>query len=202
MALTRDERGLLVITTPGMYTYNCRQAHCHFVVASRTQDPVAHSCPYPGGTTTYGPEYTMSLLSECWEHLDSVVARIIEEPNSHDAEYNKAYANGLAYMLAKFMNPHFTTPQEISKEAAKRYKNRKAGVEYETPGIGSQRYIPPRLAEPTKRAPLTRSTQQVRALSEKETQGILNGKDFFPAEQVAQMYSVPVAEVERLWASA
>jgi hypothetical protein len=40
----------------------------------------------------------------------------------------------------------------------------------------------------------------VRQLSEKQLNGIRNGKGSFEAKEVAMMYQIPVAEVERIWA--
>lgn len=186
--------------------FHCEVKHCYYHVLCRTQeryDSVAanHGCPNNCGTTTYGPEYMMSLLEEIWKQLDESVTYIIENPNGPQAEWHKAYAQGLAYTLAKFMNPHFTTPQEISREAKKRYDERKAGHYYDTPGIASKKLVLPATARSFTESAVTRATQAVRQLNEKETQGIINGKGFFSAIEVARMYQTTPAHVELLWSS-
>lgn len=194
--------------------FKCTVQHCYYHVVVKDQatyDRVAadHGCPNPCGTTTYGPEYTMSLLSEIWEQLDKSVAYIKENPDGSEIAWHKAYAAGISFTLAKFMVPHFHTQDDISREALKRYKMHQEGTPYDTPGLVSRKYeIPsdwkdkyptPERAERSARP--TRPTQAVKQLNEKELQGIRNGKGFFDVADVARMYGVPEARVEEIWAS-
>jgi hypothetical protein len=176
-----------------------------------------HGCPNNCGTTTYGPEYTMSLLAEVWEQLDVSVTYLKENPNGVEAEWHKAYAQGLAFVLAKFMTPHFRTPKEVSAEALKRYNEREAGRYYDTPGIASKRYVLPDYGDvykgPAQRT-LAEGADSVRSassggiaaraatgkkLNDTERAGIINGKGFFPASELARMYGVPEAQIESVW---
>ena len=200
--------------------FDCPEKWCFYYVYVKDQDAydkakTTHKCPYPGGTRTYGPEYTMSLLSEIWDELDRTVEYLKEQPQADDHEFKKAYALGLSYTLAKFMVPYFRTTEEVSREALKRYKNRKEGVAYDSPGLGSLKYVPPveapqnkypelyaREVPARKKTSAPRSATAVtRELNEKELHGIRNGKGFFPAADVARMYSIPEAQVEEIWAT-
>jgi len=179
-----------------------------------------HGCPNNCGTTTYGPEYTMSLLAEIWEHLDVSVKYLKENPNGVEAEWHKAYAQGLAFTLAKFMTPHFRTPKEVSAEALKRYNEKAAGRYYDTPGLGSKRHVLPDYGDvykgPAQRtlvegadsgrsASVRAGSDAARAatakkLNDTERAGVINGKGFFSASDIARMYGIPEAQVESIWA--
>ena len=203
--------------------FRCPVRLCYYHVLVKDQqayDRAAadHGCPYPGGTTTYGPEYTMSILAEIWEHLDVSVKYIKENPNGPEAEWHKAYAQGLAYVLARFMTPHFRTPKEVSAEALKRYNEKAAGRYYDTPGLGSKRYVLPDYGDVYK-GPAQRtlaegadsgrsassngrstSSSPGKKLNDTERAGVINGKGFFSASDIARMYGIPEAQVESIWA--
>ena len=52
-----------------------------------------------------------------------------------DLDLEKAKANGKAEILAIIMPAPLTTPEEISREAGRRWQAKQQGIKYETPGI-------------------------------------------------------------------
>lgn len=100
----------------------------------------------------YGP----SLLQQLWDEMDRTTEQLMNpavmvevqlpgtsEITSMSNEVAKGRARGIAHALSLFMMPHFTTEDAVVREAVKRYKMKKAGEEYETPGLGSRTYEPP-----------------------------------------------------------
>lgn len=78
------------------------------------------------------------VLLNTWQRLDLYTEMIMTgaggEPEVLAA---KAKARAYAEVLADFMPPFFTDPDEVVKEAIRRYKAREAeDDEYETPGLG------------------------------------------------------------------
>lgn len=85
-----------------------------------------------------------NLLQKTWGLLDAEVDLIKDPGGQEFVEYHKAKARGIAEVLALFMPPHFTTGDEIVREALRRYNARTSGDnEYETAGLGSRRLEPP-----------------------------------------------------------
>ena len=126
-------------------------------------------------------------------------------PDTH-----KIRARAIADVLAMFMVPHFTTSDQIAKEAVARYHARQAGdTEYETAGLGSRRYEPPaavvmsraeearKPAKTKTRAPSTPRPTGKKipdAAIETSLKGI-QSKMFTPA-QIGSMYGMTAAEVK------
>lgn len=160
---------------------------------------------------TAGP----TLLQRTWDLLDAEMNAIIANQFGDDDILlkHKTRARAIAEVLAMFMVPHFSTPEDIAREAQRRHLARVDGdTEYETPGLGSRRYEPPaaaileradearRSAKTKTRVPRTPRTPQPSGKRipdqavETSKQGISTGM-FTPA-QIGQMYGMTAAEVK------
>lgn len=148
----------------------------------------------------------MTLISQMWDEMDRVTEPLAQGQGS---EYDKGYARGVAAMLALFMVPHFTTPDEIVREAVKRYKAKAANEEYETPGLGSRnmepppgsasKYVQPGAAKPAAaKAPKTTAIK----LSQDDINGIKAAGAMFSPEQLSGVYKVPVDTIRSILAGA
>jgi len=88
-----------------------------------------------------------------WDKLDEAMVEIqngvaalhvldVSEHSStskalHDA---KVRARAFAECIAIFMPPHFTTADDVAREAKMRYNAKQAGDEHQTAGLGQRRY--------------------------------------------------------------
>jgi hypothetical protein len=162
---------------------------------------------------TAGP----TLLQRTWDLLDAKMEVIMVKPELGRDDTTswmeaKQQARGIAEVLAMFMVPHFSTADEIAREAVARYKARQSGdTEYETAGLGSRRYEPPAAtileranerrsapaATKTRRQPVKRA-----ATGNKIPDGAVNtvknaiSGGMFTLAQVAKTYSMTEAEVK------
>lgn len=126
------------------FLYECDKAGCIYRVVVRTIDEgyiqqARHWCRRKD-TSVNNSQPT--LLESLWAKLDEDVRAIMA--GSVNAEYCKAHASGLSEAIALLHAPYFETKEEVSREALKRHKEREAGNDYETPGLGSRRNeLPP-----------------------------------------------------------
>lgn len=143
-----------------------------------------------------------SLLQRTWEKLDREVDAI-KRPDTIDPEYHKTRAVALAEVLAMFMVPYFSTTQEVSAEALRRWKARQNGEEYETLGLGAHALSLPKPAvqiprgqQTTKRAaaPKSSGNRIPAAAVNNSLQGIVTG--MFTVKQIASMYKMTEGEVK------
>lgn len=152
-----------------------------------------------------------TLVYQMWERLDSHLSVIIETTVTNPGEERqvsdaKVAARELAEILAMFMKPHFTSADAIAGEAMRRREARLAGEEVETAGVGSLRFTPPpgtvKYDQPRKAPrPAKKSTpKRTGSIPQDSVDGIRvalqSGK--FTVEQLANLYNVPVEEVEKL----
>lgn len=99
-----------------------------------------------------------TLVQQMWEMMDNETKKVMVRSGVEMQDFEaKCRARMLAEVLALFMVPHFHGADQIAREALRRYRAEKAGdKEYETPGVGTQRYVPPpgtrRTPEPKKKA--------------------------------------------------
>jgi hypothetical protein len=188
----------------GRTVYRCPEPNCYYArQVPRAELPPAHKCPEMNGTTkvgwmTYGP----SLLEKTWAELDAVTARLMNPVLATNKEQDKGYAQGLAFTLSLFMAPHLTTPQDVAREAKRRYEN-KDNPEYCTPGLAERRYEPPpgdhKLSRiPAEKAKLSKPKPAEPALTPEQVAGIKNALGMFTAQELADMYKVSVATIESL----
>ena len=158
-----------------------------------------------------------TLLQRTWDLLDSKT-EIIMMPRVGDENelslQNRAearhQARGIAEVLALFMVPHFTTADEIVREAVRRYKAKQAGdTEYETAGLGSRAWEPPpgdtkykpveQTATPAPRKRLGARKPAEKQLTEAEKASIKQGLTFgITASQLADTFKVSVQTIESL----
>jgi hypothetical protein len=188
----------------GRTVYRCPEPNCYYArQVPRAELPPAHKCPEMNGTTkvgwmTYGP----SLLEKTWAELDAVTARLMNPVLATNKEQDKGYAQGLAFTLSLFMAPHLTTPEDVAREAKRRWENRN-NPEYCTPGLAERRYEPPpgdhKLSRiPAEKAKLSKPKPAEPALTPEQVAGIKNALGMFTAQELADMYKVSVATIESL----
>lgn len=148
----------------------------------------AHPCPWFGGGTTTISWGIMSsqFLSPLWTELDRLVDFVMDESND-STERGKAAerARGLAFALATFMPPFFNTVDEISHESLVRWEKRKAGEDYETPGLGRLRFQVPPAAHVLTPAGLYHS----------EVAGTKHAPEFHPGAQTPRSHGLSDAKV-------
>lgn len=152
-----------------------------------------------------------TLIYQMWDRLDSHLSVIIETEVTNPGEEKevsdaKVAARELAEILAMFMVPHFTSADAIAGEAMRRREARLAGEEVETAGVGSLRFTPPpgtvrydkppKAARPAKRSAPKRSGSIPKDSEDGIRVALQSGK--FTVEQLANLYNVPVEEVEKL----
>lgn len=133
------------------FVVTCEKKNCYYSVATKTYEEgvskyQTHTCPYIGGITHFGWTVTLTTLEKCWIKLDSTMTELMEGKYENDPDEKirlKGVCRGMAEVLAEFMGPHFRTPDEIAGEAKRRYDAKKAGEDYETPGLGQLRYQAP-----------------------------------------------------------
>lgn len=174
----------------------------------------SHPCPHLGGPTTLGYSVTLSILEKCWIKLDATVTELMEgkypplEVDLPDTDFLehpektrlKGVCRGMAEVIAEFMSPHFKTADEVSTEAGKRYKAKKAGEPYETVGLGHLKYKgahdstnPGRQPAASQPTPKPSAAQQAAdKLGDKEKTAIRHAmaSGMFEASDIAKMYGV------------
>jgi hypothetical protein len=140
-----------------------------------------------------------TLLENAWLKLDVAVAELHEGTYStEEVTRMKGVCRGMAEIIALFMKPHFSEGDEVVREAQKRYKAKKAGEDYETPGLGSQRFVPPPgTKNPTQPAKEKKPSHK---LGDKEIAAIKAGLEsgMFQPEDLAKMYGVSAAIIEEV----
>lgn len=151
-----------------------------------------HPCPwFGGGTTTFSWSVAVeAILKPIWIELDDRVDIIFSDTATPEEKAQaKAEAKGLGVALAVLMPPFFHAPEEISKEARKRWEARRDDIEYETPGMGRLRIKPP--------AALV-TTVQMPKLDEKELAAIkfAGQSGMFTTADLAKTYGLSVPQVE------
>lgn len=183
--------------------YRCPEPHCYF--AREIKEPIApeHKCPQGNGTTKVGwTVYGPSLLEKTWFELDVVTHRLMTKTS---LETDRGYAQGLAFTLALFMAPHLTTPNDVAREAKKRWEMKQAGEEYTTPGLGERRYEPPpgdhklsRQTEQRAKVSAAPKPKRVTWLTDEQVEMVKAAAGMFSAADLAGMYEVPVEVIESL----
>lgn len=177
--------------------------HVEFATTTGERKTVLYFLPYPKR-----PEMEKTnpgaLLESVWAALDAKMDIIMAgepDPWSHEQmEAHKTWvrtkneARGIAETLAILMDPFFTDPNEVAKEAARRYKARQAGDDsYETPGLASEIWEP---KSPLKDETIRKATTPRKAIGKPlppeavagAKKALESGK--FTVSQIAQMYGV------------
>lgn len=149
----------------------------------------------------YGP----TIQQQKWKMLDDLIDEIMAHSDT-ERERNsykifQARARQMAVVLALSMQPFFHTADEIAEEAMRRYEARKRGdTEYETPGIGTQRYQPPPGSKRYGDTTRTERKSPKSKIPSDAVEGIKKALESgsFSVKQVADLYKVPEAEVQAL----
>lgn len=127
------------------YLFECPKENCYYRVVGSTEEVAKHNCPHIGDTKI-GWSMTKTLVAQVWDLLDDSMYEIMARDDYPKKESDKARARAFAEVLAIFMVPHFRTADDIAREAMRRYKAQQAGEEYETPGLGTLKYMTPEAA--------------------------------------------------------
>lgn len=128
------------------HLFACSQDNCYRRLTFKTVeealfDEANHACPWGTEYQAGWFDVTQTLVGQLWEKLDNEMDGIMAaDPDSSDKMKHSQRARAFAESIAIFMPPFFTTADEVAKEAKRRYDARKAGEDYETPGLGSRRY--------------------------------------------------------------
>lgn len=150
----------------------------------------AHACSWRDaeiGVGMQGP----TLVEQLWAEIDAGYYKLNNDNTitADQTENLKGYLRGIAFALAKFMQPHFNTADDIVRETHKRHVMATAGEPYETPGTGSRRQESPVGSGfvRTTEAPSVIKHNFTEAQIGKIKAGLQNG---FSAEDLAGMYNV------------
>jgi hypothetical protein len=179
--------------------YACPEPHCYYRILMRDEhDYTDHKCPFFGDKKA-GWSVTKTLVEQVWDLLDRSLDEIMS-PSALPKDYHQAQARAYCRVLAIFMQPIFADEDAIADEARKRYKMRKAGEPYETPGLGSLRYagLPESPSKPrAKSAPSAPklSAQEIASIKQAHTSG------FFSIEDIATTFKITVDQVNTVIAS-
>lgn len=153
--------------------------------------------PYP---RKVGMDQGRGLLLKTWELLDAATDTVMKKAADPWSLENvgikevQAEARAYANVLAMFMEPFFTSADDIVREAVTRYKARQAGVQRDTPGLaehiwdprkdwdGSDKVLPN--ANPQPKVNLGRQ------LTSEEAEAVANALSagMFTVEQLAEMF--------------
>ncbi len=155
----------------------------------------------------------MMLVEQVWKMLDDTMDELMAldaqglSVTGRDANVLKARARAQAEILAIFMQPFFTTPDGIAKEAGVRYKARRDGIEHKTNGIDhlyfkNARSEPQRTHAEMKADPTTQDRRNVKRpmttkpikLNDQQINSIKTAMEsgMFPIEVLAKTYGVSV----------
>lgn len=192
----------------------CEREGCYAIAAFRTEEDAQvflalHKCPYMS-PAKIGLLVSRTLLEESWVDLDEVMDTLMDGNLDPDQiQRFRGEARGMAKILARFMSPHLRTADDIAREAKRRYDARKAGEEYETPGLGHRRMEPPPAAPVTYAGTPARNARQssrgtkvskVLALTEQERTAIKMARDsgMFSVKELSGVYGITEAEVSAI----
>jgi hypothetical protein len=222
--------------------YECDKPNCYFRLLLWEHESGDHQCPDPGGHTHYGLSVTMSLVSQCWEDLDGIMDQLmnpagkVENPRLGESiwrttddhikyERLRGQARGMAVLLARFMVPHFRTPDEIAAEAKRRWKCRQNGEDHTTAGLGSRSYDFPsddkyKAKQPVAPLHKPRGPRQSNRTDDSQSKsltaarapqrdipaavraGIIGAKGQMSSADLAMIYQLDKADVEAVWSQA
>jgi hypothetical protein len=211
----------------------CEEPNCWYRHAAKTKEEgeaslAKHPCPY--ATPSRGFLVPISAVGKMWEKYDAAIAELMEgnyppvtiadpvsddDAGQHEVENPekvrlKGVCRGMAEMLAEVMSPHFKTPDEIVGEGVRRYKAKKAGEQYETPGLGGLAFAKQRSLEwkegvnkaggtPVKSAtPAQTKINPLDKFKPEEIKAIKAAKDMgmMDEAQLAKMYKVTEAVIK------
>jgi hypothetical protein len=149
----------------------------------------------------------VTLVEQVWKKVDEDMLNLMQPAANTDFVALKSRLRAFAEVLAIFMSPHFTTADEVAKEAKRRYDNRD-DPEYCTPGLNQRRYEPPpgtpvRSVAPTKAtAPYSPPKAIYAKLKPEEIEAIKKFSTLgFTTEQMAKTYGVSKTVIDAVIAS-
>jgi hypothetical protein len=204
VAITERDHKNLADALKYPFIVSCDVDKCFYVVSAATYAEAEeklndHSCPFTGGPTKIGLLVSRTILENAWIKLDALLTTLLDdnlEPEDKISLRNQC--RGMAEILALFMSPHFTTGDEVSREAKRRYDSRKAGEDPGTPGLGPVKLAPARgVAQPTQ-LPVT-AAKPVHKLNDTEVAAIKHAASsgFDPAD-LAKVYKVSVEVIKQV----
>lgn len=155
------------------------------------------------------PIQPTDLLLHCWERLDYYTSQAIADRDEAIKVFGTltgfksdagVSARAISEVLAPMMQPFFSTPDEIVKEAVRRHTARQAeDTDYETPGLG-QKSLAPHDVMPMQVNPASKPSKPEKELTEKDKAGIKMalGSGMFPIKKLAESYGVSEATIKAL----
>lgn len=148
------------------------------------------------------------LLLKTWQLLDEATVGAMDvEASTQVQDHHKAQARAYANVLALFMEPFFTTPDDIVREAVVRYKARQSGETHVTPGLAEEVWNPNKNWDGTDRVQFSSETprksnfktkESHRTLTPDEVTAVKNALNSgaFTSAQLADMFKTSVAVIE------
>jgi hypothetical protein len=199
------------------YTYLCdTNDNCYAVAYGKTEESVrsqlkGHVCPAPARRDAHPSG--RSVVEKAWDELDDAIDRIKSQAITCDElEREKAYARGIAEVLAYLAIPYFRMRDDILRQANKRWKMRTGEIPWEpTPGyrtfpaeplqyIKDQKPAKPVLGKRTTKTTkaATPAAKPVRTFTVEESKLIrdsihING---MPAEDLAKMFGTTAERIK------
>jgi hypothetical protein len=149
---------------------------------------------------------TEPLLYSLWRLLDSKVDTFMVDPTDLDMNDTKAAARGVAEAIQLLMVKFYPTPDDVVREAVKRYKARQANQLHESPGLGEFLWDPnfdydgkQRTQIAAKAKTPIKAPAVVTKITDQETlSGIKNAHQsgMFTKQQIAEIYKINMATLE------
>lgn len=169
--------------------------HVTFATTTGERKTVLYFLPYPKR-----PEMEKTnpgaLLETTWELLDTAYAGLMENPGGPEADLAKVRCRTIAEVLAILMDPFFTDPNEVAREAKRRYEARQAGDDsYETPGLASEIWEPKSPLKATTSQPKSSAAAAPKSSKPLPPEAVAGAKKAlesgkFTAAQIGKMYGV------------
>lgn len=118
----------------------CEEPKCYFVVSAKTEEAAEkslsiHKCPYHGSSERL---LDKPLLSAMWRELDAcmdgLMLAVQENVPAEKVSHYKSRAGGIATCLFIALGGppgYYTTQDDITREAVRRYKMRIGAMEFE-----------------------------------------------------------------------
>lgn len=145
-----------------------------------------------------------SLVELMWVELDAGYKKLNETGSQMEPVVfgqMQGYLRGIAWCIAHFMNPLFTTADQVVRECMIRYEHFKSGEPYETKGLGSRRY---ETATASKYATLNQTATQAEKpkhnLSPEQVEKIkaARASGMFSDDDICEMYKLKIETLRSL----
>jgi len=190
------------------YKFACSKDLCYWHVSCKDAEDafkqyITHPCPWWGGQTKVSWNVARTLVEQMWDKLD-IEYQVLAAEDFKNVE-RKARARAIAECIVLFMQPHFTNPDDVIREAKRRYEG---DEDYETPGLGARRYesaatelvkIREEYAEKRKTRTPRSAPNPADKVDDQTKEAIKAALNFgLPADKIASTYRLPLAVIEAI----